>query len=90
MFVKIVRYETKDRPGRDDTFPCSHIGKEVVREGTVAARDGSPVGILLELSPVDQGGKIVALRLPDDGDVAFIMNDAGSTIDRVVWPPRGG
>lgn len=101
MFVKIVRYEvcdpaavTPDNPRgvvsdeEADTYPCAHVSKNVIREGSVAHRDGSPLGIVLELSPTQEGGRILKFHLPTDGDCAFYMNDGGSTIDRVSWPPR--
>lgn len=91
MFVKIVRYAKDDQPASERTYPCAHVGKTEIREGTVAHRRGAPLGLTLELAPLKppaEGGEMISLHLPTDGDVAFLMNDAGSTIDRVSWPPR--
>lgn len=40
-------------------------------------------GITLELSP---SGELV--KLPEDGEVVYVTNVAGKTIDTYKWPPK--
>lgn len=40
-------------------------------------------GLLMEL-----GTKGPTIRLPDDGEAIFVMNDKGDTIDSYRWPPK--
>lgn len=79
MLVKIIKQD-----GRQFTYQCSHIGVTTVSEGCPAALSGLDVpGVTLELMP-----KGPTLRLPDDGEVVYVMNDAGNTVDSYRWPPE--
>lgn len=79
----------KIKIGRDgdafEVFPCGHYTVTHVHEGSQAIARGleaSP-GVRLDLSNPSR-----TLRLPQDGTVAYVMNDRGDTIDTYRWPPR--
>ena len=79
----------KIKIGRDgdafEVYPCGHYTVTHVHEGSQAIERGletSP-GVRLDLSNPHR-----TLRLPQDGTVAYVMNDRGDTIDTYRWPPR--
>lgn len=79
MNVKIK----KDGDSSQRYYHCEHVSVTVNGPGTPAVRLGlaSP-GIVIELSPGP------TLRLPEDGDSVYFINDAGKTIDAHHWPLR--
>lgn len=82
MLVKLMR-------GKESWLhPCTHVHATEVPENCAAVKSGLDTpGIRLELCP-----KGPMIRLPEDGDTAYVMNDGGDTIDTHRWPPvsRGG
>lgn len=64
------------------THPCTHIHVTEIPEDCVAVKSGLDTpGIRIELSP-----KGPTIRLPEDGEVVYVMNDGGDTIDTHRWP----
>ena len=68
------------------TFECQHIRKTVLNDSKVQREAGFPSGegVMVTLSP---GG--VVLRIPEEGDTIFVMNDQGKTVDTIRWPEKG-
>jgi hypothetical protein len=88
MRVKVVRQDGSS----SEVFECHHYTVTQVSEEGVAVRLGLDVaGIRLELTNREKGKDtqtIATLQLPEDGEVAYIMNDGGDTIDSYRWPPK--
>lgn len=81
MVVKIIRGANKES---ERMFECEDIDITRTFEGSVAHKQGiEPLGVKVQLSP---SGRI--LRLPQDGDVIYITNDAGDTINTIRWDPK--
>lgn len=77
MFVKLMRAD-----GKEEIFPCAHISKTTYTEESSTVKSGLDTpGIRVELSP-----KGPMLRLPEDGDTIYLMNEEGDTIDTLRWP----
>lgn len=70
-------------------YPCKHINITRLTGSVVQKEVGLPEepGYLIKLSP---DGPV--FQFPQDGQVAYIMNQAGDTIQTVRWPPnqKGG
>jgi len=77
MQVKLKRGNNRE------LYTCSHVN---IQEN-LPTMSGVKLGLLTP-------GIVVALvpgptlRLPEDGDSIYIMNDLGKTIDAYHWPPR--
>ena len=57
----------------EQLFQCEHLTKTFPADLT---------GVEVELAP---GGEL--LKLPDDGEVIYVMNDKGDTVDSIRWVP---
>lgn len=67
--------------GRDRTYPpCAYYEKTRVTEESVAAQNGTPIGLFIELCPSRE-----VIHLPSDGYVVYVMNDRGDTIEHIKW-----
>lgn len=90
MIVKIVRNETPTNHERSELVPCADVTKTVIRAGSTAARAGSSPGVIVSLGGVGNDGVgSREIRLPDDADVVYVMNNEGVTIDRIIYNPSG-
>lgn len=83
MFIKVKKGEHEGV-----TYECAHISEKIVPEDCAAVRSGLDTpGIMLELSGVVGHRGILMIRLPEDGDAVFRMNESnGKTVDSWHWP----
>ena len=75
--------------------PADYIVKTMFADGSdIVTRGDATPGIRIELvseARVAGGGterKSRFVSLPEDGDVAYVMDHKGQTIDTYRWPPR--
>lgn len=59
----------------ETTYPCQH---HAVTHG----KDK----MVMEI--VQSASKRVTVELPRDGDIIYVMNDHGKTVDSFRWPPK--
>jgi hypothetical protein len=78
MLVKVIA------GGASCTYQCMHVAVTNLPDpGQPDRSKAETVGIEIELGP---SGPTICL--PEDGDAAYIMNDAGDTVDSYRWPPK--
>lgn len=80
MLIKLVRADGS----KSETYECMHYTVEKVPETSYAARHGlKKVGVTIEVgrkAPREPSGPTLELQ---EGDVAYIMNNEGDTIDSI-------
>lgn len=67
---------------------CVHYLSKTVYPGSAAAQQGlDEPGVTLTLT--DKDNQVTLVRLPADGDVAYVIaGESGKTVDTLHWPPR--
>lgn len=81
MFVKAVKGDSSK------LFPCTHVQVTRVSPESPAAKQGlAEPGTTVELIGVPGFPAPVLIALPEDFDIAYLMNQEGRTVE-VVRPP---
>lgn len=69
---------------REHAHQCTHYTVTWIEKESHAVRTGmAEPGITLELAPSG-----VTIRLPEDADTVYVMNNRGDTTDKYTWPEQ--
>ena len=88
MFAKVIRERTGDFDiyegvslPEGEPLSARHVSRSSVYDDK-----GERVGFRVVLHR--DSGDSVSVEIPQDGDVVYIENDRGDTVETVHWPPR--
>lgn len=77
MFVKVINGD------KENTYPCDSIEKKVLDPDSPVVKSGLDTeGVRVELIQIPPK-KNSFIFLPQDGQVIYVMNDDGKTIDTI-------